>query len=137
MVEPGPKNKGVALISHDRKKDGMVSFCVRHRDRLQHYPLVATGTTGGRIIDATGLSVKRMLSGPLGGDAQISSLIAEGKILAVFFFIDGLYAQPHEPDIRSLMRLCDVHNVAMATNLATAEMIIDNLGHTKKAESTH
>lgn len=125
------KPKAIALISHDRKKDGMVAFCERHRERLAQYPLMATGTTGGRIIDATGLTVKRMLSGPLGGDAQISAAIAEGRIIAVFFFIDGLYAQPHEPDIRSLMRLCDVHNVAMATNLATAEMIIDNLGEPK------
>ena len=116
--------KTVALISHDGKKADMVAFAMEHKDVLQRYHLVATGTTGGLIHDKTGLPVKRMLSGPIGGDAQIAAMVAEGKIEAVFFFVDPLGKHPHDPDIQTLLRICNVHNVPLATNAATAEFII-------------
>jgi methylglyoxal synthase len=116
--------KTLALISHDGKKADMVAFAMEHKDVLKRYDLVATGTTGGLIHDKTGLPVTRMLSGPIGGDAQIAAMVAEGKIEAVFFFVDPLGKHPHDPDIQSLLRICNVHNVPLATNSATAEFII-------------
>jgi methylglyoxal synthase len=116
--------KTLALISHDGKKADMVAFVMEHKDVLQRYDLVATGTTGGLIHDKTGLPVTRMLSGPIGGDAQIAAMVAEGKIKAVFFFVDPLGKHPHDPDIQGLLRICNVHNVPLATNTATAEFII-------------
>ncbi len=114
----------VALIAHDNKKDDMIAFVSAHRDVLVQYNLIATGTTGQMIIDHCQLSVTRMLSGPLGGDAQIAALVAVGKIAAVFFFIDPLGKHPHDPDINSLLRICNVHDVPLATNAATAEYVI-------------
>lgn len=105
-----------------------MAFCQRHRDTLARFELIATGTTGGRIADATGLPVTRYLSGPLGGDAQIAARVAVGEVEAMIFLVDPLYAHPHEPDIRGLLRVCDVHNVPLATNLATAELIVQDLG---------
>ncbi|MFN8528920.1 MAG: methylglyoxal synthase [Anaerolineae bacterium] len=116
--------KTVALIAHDNKKDEMVAFAKAHADVLSRYELIATGTTGQRVADATGLTVTRMLSGPIGGDAQIAAKVAEGEIEAVFFFIDPLGAHPHDPDINSLLRICNVHNVPLASNPATASYII-------------
>lgn len=120
-------NKKIALIAHDKKKDELVKFVKEHVDFFRNYELVATGTTGGRIIDATGLNIKRYLSGPLGGDQQIGADVANGLIAAVFFFQDPLTSQPHEPDIRALGRLCDVHNVPMATNERAAQLLIAGL----------
>ena len=114
----------IALIAHDRKKDDLVDFVKNHRTFFEKYDLVSTGTTGGRINQATDLEIHRYLSGPLGGDQQIGSDIAMGKIKAVFFFRDPLQAQPHEPDIQALIRLCDVHQIPVATNVGTAELII-------------
>lgn len=114
----------IALIAHDRKKDDLVDFVKNHRSFFEKYDLVSTGTTGGRINQATDLNIHRYLSGPLGGDQQIGSDIAMGKIKAVFFFRDPLQAQPHEPDIQALVRLCDVHQIPVATNVGTAELII-------------
>ena len=116
--------KKIALIAHDRKKDELVDFVKKHVDFFKGYDLVATGTTGGRIMDATGLEITRYLSGPLGGDQQIGAEVANQLIDAVFFFQDPLTSQPHEPDIRALGRLCDVHNVPMATNERTAQLLI-------------
>lgn len=116
--------KTLALISHDGKKADMVAFVIDHKEVLSRYELVATSTTGGLIQEKTGLSVRRMLSGPHGGDAQIAALVAERKIEAVFFFVDPLGKHPHDPDIQSLLRICNVHNVPLATNAATAEFII-------------
>jgi len=114
----------IALISHDGKKPEMVRFIMEHKEELlqKNVKIVATGTTG-KYIAETGLKVKRMLSGPLGGDAQIGGLVAEGKIAMVVFFRDPLDKHPHEPDISMLMRLCDVHNVPLATNPATANLL--------------
>ena len=118
----------IALIAHDGKKAEMVSFL---RDQLELFKredieLISTGTTG-TFVEKAGLSVKRVLSGPLGGDAQIGDEVAEKKIQAVFFFRDPLDKHPHEPDIAMLMRLCDVHNVPLATNPATATLVFHQL----------
>ncbi|MCS7072433.1 MAG: methylglyoxal synthase, partial [Anaerolinea sp.] len=120
----GRAAKTVALIAHDGKKDEMIAFAHEHRDVLERYDLIATGTTGKLLQDKVGLAVTRLLSGPLGGDAQIAAQVAEGKIEAVFFFIDPLNKHPHDPDINALLRICNVHNVPFATNPATAAFII-------------
>ena len=123
----------IALIAHDRKKDEMVDFAKRHSPVLSRYHLIATGTTGQRIQDATALEVEAMASGPLGGDAQIAAEVVASKVIAVIFLIDPLYAQPHEPDIQALLRICNVQNVPIATNLATAEIVVENLANSKIA----
>ncbi len=97
---------------------------IKHKDVLQRYKLIATGTTGRLLSEQAGLEVERMLSGPVGGDAQIAAQVAEGKVAAVFFFIDPLGKHPHDPDINSLLRICNVHDVPLATNAATADYII-------------
>ncbi|AEE96213.1 methylglyoxal synthase [Mahella australiensis] len=117
----------IALIAHDKKKDDMVNFCIAYKDILKHHNLCATGTTGGLVIQATGLNVHRFLSGPLGGDQQIGARVAYNKIDLVIFLRDPLTAQPHEPDVSALLRLCDVHNIPLATNMATAEALIKAL----------
>jgi methylglyoxal synthase len=124
MTDPNPKT--LALISHDGKKADMVAFAMEHKDVLRRYELVATRTTGQLLRDKCGLNVKQMLSGPMGGDAQIAAQVAEGKIEAVFFFVDPLTANPHDPDIQGLLRICNVHNVPLATNAATASFIISS-----------
>ena len=116
--------KTLALIAHDGKKADMVAFALSNKEVLQRYELVATKTTGQLLIEKCGLEVRQMLSGPLGGDAQIAGQVAEGKIEAVFFFVDPLTANPHDPDIQGLLRICNVHNVPLATNAATAKYII-------------
>lgn len=126
----------IALIAHDRKKEEMVRFVLDHRERLSSVRLVATGTTGARIAEATGHPVERMLSGPLGGDAQIAARVATGEIHAVLFLVDPLYAHPHEPDIQGLMRVCNVYNVPLATNLATAEWLLPPLCEADRAGRT-
>ena len=118
------ERKTLALISHDGKKADMVAFAMDHKDVLKRYDLVATSTTGQMIEEKVGLTVRRMLSGPKGGDAQIAARIAEGEIEAVFFFVDPLGKHPHDPDIQGLLRICNVHNVPLATNPATATFII-------------
>lgn len=119
----------IALIAHDNKKDSLVNFVVAYEDIFKQHTLYATGTTGSRIMDATSLNVNRVQSGPLGGDQQIGARIAEDKMDLVIFIRDPLTAQPHDPDIAALLRLCDVHNVPVATNLATAEAIIRAMDH--------
>ncbi|MGE0503672.1 MAG: methylglyoxal synthase [Rhizobiaceae bacterium] len=115
----------LALIAHDEKKDDMVSFADAHRDWLATCELVATGTTGQRIIDACpGLTLRRMKSGPLGGDQQIGSLIADGAVDAVIFLVDPLTPLPHDVDVKALMRLAAVYDVPLALNRATAEMLV-------------
>lgn len=115
----------LALISHDGKKADMVAFVMDHKDRLKDFDLVATNTTGKFIVEKTGLDVTRMLSGPYGGDAQIAAMVAEGRVNAVFFFVDPLGKHPHDPDIQSLLRICNVHNIPLATNGATAKLLIN------------
>lgn len=118
-----PKNT-VALIAHDGKKADMVAFATFNRGKLQEFSLIATGTTGGLLVDKVGLSIERLLSGPHGGDAQIAARVAQGEVDAVIFLIDPLDKHPHDPDIQTLLRACNVHNVPIATNLATADLII-------------
>ena len=115
----------IALIAHDGKKAEMVQFLNEHRDILnqKRITLVSTGTTGEKVRQA-GYDVTPMLSGPLGGDAQIAARVAEGTCKMVLFFRDPLDKHPHEPDILMLMRLCDVHNVPLGTNPATAKLLI-------------
>lgn len=117
----------IALIAHDKKKELMVDFCIAYKGILKKHNLCATGTTGSLIIDATGLDVNLFLSGPQGGDQQIGARIAYNEIDLVLFFRDPLTAQPHEPDVSALFRLCDVHNIPLATNSATAEVMIRGL----------
>jgi len=114
----------IALIAHDGKKDDMVRFVMGHADALRQCHLIATGTTGARIAEATGLEVEAMLSGPLGGDAQIAARVAEKEVLLVVFLVDPLYAHPHEPDIQGLLRVCNVYNIPLATNVATASLLL-------------
>lgn len=118
----------LALIAHDRMKDDLVAFALRHREALSAYRLLATGTTGARIAAATHLEVERVLSGPLGGDAQIAARVATGGVAAVIFLVDPLNPHPHEPDIQGLLRVCNVHNIPLATNMATAEKLLTALG---------
>ena len=113
----------IALIAHDRQKDEMVDYANRHLPVLSRYRVIATGTTGERIQAGTDLEIDILESGKLGGDAQIAAEVVANKVIAVIFLIDPLYAQPHEPDIRTLQRICNVQNVPLATNLATAEAI--------------
>lgn len=117
----------IALIAHDQKKNQMVNFTVAYKHVLKDHRLYATGTTGSRIMDATGLTVQRFQSGPLGGDQQIGAMIATNEMDMVLFFRDPLTAQPHEPDIIALLRLCDVYGVPLATNMGTAELLIRSL----------
>lgn len=114
----------IALIAHDKKKDQIVKFAVRHKSILKDQELYATGTTGQRIMDVTGLDVHRFLSGPLGGDQQIGSMLAQDDMDLVIFLRDPLTAQPHEPDVQALLRLCDVHQVPLATNITSAEILL-------------
>ena len=114
----------IALIAHDNMKDEIVTFVKENLDFFKNFELVATGTTGKRIAEATGLNIHRYQSGPIGGDQQIGADIALNKIKAVFFLRDTLTAQPHEPDISALIRLADVHKIPIATNLSTAQLLV-------------
>ncbi|ADQ67906.1 methylglyoxal synthase [Halogeometricum borinquense] len=117
----------LALIAHDEKKPDLIEFAQNRQDDLEHLDLMATGTTGQRLIDATGLDIERKESGPLGGDMQIGAEIASETCHGVIFLRDPLTAQPHEPDITALLRICDVHDVPLATNLASADAVLDEL----------
>ena len=116
--------KTIALIAHDKKKLDLALFALEHRETLRRFDLIATGTTGGILESKTGLSVTRYLSGPLGGDQQIGARVAQEEVMAVIFFRDPLTAQPHEPDVSALLRLCDVHDVPLATNPASAAALM-------------
>lgn len=116
--------KNIALIAHDKKKEEMITFAREHLDILKEHKLVATATTGRLLKEKTGLDVVTYLSGPLGGDLQIGAKIASGEIDVVIFLRDPLTAQPHEPDITALLRVCDVHNVPVATNTHSAYLLL-------------
>jgi methylglyoxal synthase len=117
----------IALIAHDRKKEEMVNFITAYQHVFRRHRLYATGTTGLRIMEKTGLDVHRFMSGPLGGDQQIGALVAQNEMDLVIFLRDPLMAQPHEPDIIALLRLCDVQGIPVATNIATAELLVKSL----------
>jgi methylglyoxal synthase len=114
----------LAVIAHDNKKADLVAWATFNRESLARFRLVATRHTARLIQDKVGLSVRWLLSGPEGGDAQIAALVATRDVNGVFFFADPLSAQPHEPDIRALLRVCNVHNVPLASNLATADLMM-------------
>ena len=117
----------IALIAHDKKKQDMTSLAVKYKEVLSKHDLYATGTTGTLIMGETGLAINRMKSGPVGGDQQIGSMIACSELDLVIFLRDPLTAQPHEPDVSALLRLCDVVNIPLATNLASAEIMLTAL----------
>ena len=126
MTQPLRNRLTLALIAHDGKKAEMVGFVKDHKVVLTEFRLVATGTTG-KHVEGAGLKVTKKLSGPIGGDAQIGAMVATGKCDGVIFLRDPLGMHPHDPDISMLMRLCDVHNVPLATNPATADLLLRGL----------
>lgn len=123
----------IALIAHDDKKANMIEFVHIFQEQLQEHTLYATGTTGSLIMQTSHLNVIRLKSGPLGGDQQIGSMIAEKKLDLVIFLRDPLAAQPHEPDVNALIRLCDVYEVPLATNIGTADILLQYLEMTETA----
>ena len=118
--------KCIALIAHDQKKDDLAAFAKAHEAVLSEWRIVATGTTGGRVLDVCpGLDITRLKSGPLGGDQQIGAMIATGEVQLLIFFVDPLTAMPHDVDVKALMRLAIVYDIPMALNRATAEELLD------------
>jgi methylglyoxal synthase len=122
-----PMKPRLALIAHDKKKDDMIALAAEYIGFLRNCTLSATGTTGGRLANELGLTVDRKHSGPFGGDLQIGAQLVDGEIDAVIFLRDPMTPQPHEPDINALVRACDVHNIACATNLASAHLVLSQL----------
>ena len=118
------KQKNIALIAHDQKKRELIDWCQEHREVLAKHFLCGTGTTARMITDSTGLPVKGYNSGPLGGDQQIGAKIVEGKIDFVIFFSDPLTAQPHDPDVKALLRIAQVYDIPIANNKASADFMI-------------
>jgi methylglyoxal synthase len=127
----------IALIAHDAKKDDIVQFVREHKELFERCHLVATATTGKLLEDQTGLRVDSVASGPQGGDLQIGARIVDGFIDAVIFFRDPLTAHPHDPDIQAVLKVCDVHNVPLATNRASAELLICGLVERRKEPRQH
>jgi len=117
----------LALIAHDGKKEEMVAFARTHRDLLARYELIATGSTGSMVAAATGLAVKPFRHGPAGGDVQIAAEVLRGSVVAVFFFVEPMEAHPHDPDIQTLLRICNISNIPLASNPATADLVIRGL----------
>lgn len=117
----------IALIAHDKKKGDMIELAKRYREVLGEHVLYATGTTGTLIMGETGLPIHRMKSGPMGGDQQIGAMLANGELHLIIFLRDPLTAQPHEPDVSALLRLCDVQSIPLATNLNSAVIMLESL----------
>lgn len=120
------EEKGIALIAHDNEKPKLIAWCIENQESLEKHRLYGTGTTARMITDATGLSIRAFNSGPLGGDQQIGAKIVEGQIDLVIFFSDPLTAQPHDPDVKALMRIAQVYDIPMAINKATADFMIQS-----------
>lgn len=123
----------IALIAHDAKKDDMVAFIKAHKTELADFILIATKNTGRLMHERTGLLVQLLQSGPLGGDQQVGALVANNTVEAVIFLRDALTAHPHESDLSALLRVCDVHNIPLATNPATAEAVLHCIVDTPEA----
>lgn len=117
----------IALIAHDKKKNKMIDLALKYKEILGEHEIYATGTTGTLVMGETGLKINRFKSGPLGGDQQIGSMIANSELDLVIFLRDPLTSQPHEPDVSALLRLCDVTNTPLATNMASAEIMLTAL----------
>ena len=117
----------IALIAHDKKKNEIIEIAKKYKDVLAEYELYATGTTGTLIMGETGLPIHRMKSGPLGGDQQIGAMLANGEMGLIIFLRDPLTAQPHEPDVSALLRLCDVQSIPLATNSTSAVIMLEAL----------
>ena len=117
----------IALIAHDKKKPAIIALAKSYKDVLSEHELYATGTTGTLIMGETGLKIHRMKSGPLGGDQQIGAMLACGDIDLIIFLRDPLTAQPHEPDVSALLRLCDVQKIPLATNASSATIMLESL----------
>ena len=124
MLNHSNGREALALIAHDGKKADMVAFATYNRDTLARFRLIATATTARLLLDKVGLEVEPCLSGPLGGDVQIAARVAAGEVHAVFFLVNPLDKHPHDPDIQAVQRVCNVHDVPLATNVATANLII-------------
>lgn len=118
------EEKGIALIAHDNEKPKLIGWCRKNKEILERHRLYGTGTTSRMIADATGLSIRAFNSGPLGGDQQIGAKIVEGQIDFVIFFSDPLTAQPHDPDVKALLRIAQVYDIPIANNKATADFLI-------------
>ena len=121
-----PATKRIALVAHDNMKREMLEWATEHIDELKQHTLIATGSTGKLIADSTGLTLERMRSGPLGGDQQIGARISDGGIDVLLFFWDPLEPQPHDPDIRALLRIAVVWNIPVACNRASADFILSS-----------
>ena len=117
----------IALIAHDKKKSDMIRLSKKYKEVLAKHEIFATGTTGTMVMGETGIRINRMKSGPLGGDQQIGSMIANSQLDLVIFLRDPLTAQPHEPEVSALLRLCDVTNIPLATNISSAEIMLKAL----------
>jgi methylglyoxal synthase len=119
-----PANKSIALVAHDNKKPDIIRWCEKHHADLASHKLYATGTTGTVISAATGLSIERLISGPLGGDQQVGSLITEGKVDFLIFFWDPFEPMPHDPDVKALLRIAAVWNIPVACNPISADFMV-------------
>jgi methylglyoxal synthase len=120
-------SKIIALVAHDAMKEKLVEWAQNHKEDLSKFQIVATGTTGGRLIDEVGLDVKRLKSGPHGGDAQLGAMIAEDRLNGLFFFIDPLSSMPHDVDVKSLVRLATLYDTPLAVNRSTATAVLSQL----------
>ena len=122
-----PRQKNIALIAHDSKKHDMIDWCMKNKEILERHFLCGTGTTARMVAEETGLPVRGYNSGPLGGDQQIGAMLANGEMGLIIFLRDPLTAQPHEPDVSALLRLCDVQKIPLATNASSAIIMLESL----------
>lgn len=120
------KKKNIALVAHDHKKQELLDWVKKHEDKLKNHNFIGTGTTAAIISDKTSLDVKRLSSGPLGGDQQLGALISKGEIDILIFFWDPLEAQPHDPDVKALLRISTLYDIAMATSPTSADFILSS-----------